>query len=84
VQPLAVLFSAGAAEVFRELPAAVQRRAERSIVWAWVYPKMFGVRRRGLMQGYRYFAVEGYLFYYSFTSDEPRTSAILPGRMAPA
>jgi hypothetical protein len=42
---------------------------------------MYPVRLRGLMKGYRYFVVEGYLFYYSVTSAEVRISAILPGRM---
>jgi len=36
------------------------------------------------MEGYRYFVVERYLFYYSVTSSEIRISAILPGSMPQA
>ena len=45
---------------------------------------MYSRRRRGMMRGYRYFTVKGYLFYYSFTAEDLRVAAILPGRMEQA
>lgn len=84
MRPLAVFFSAGAAEVFRELPPAVQRQAERSIALAALYPQMYTTRRSGVMKSYRYFTSKGYLFYYQFTDQELRVAAIIPGRMEQA
>jgi plasmid stabilization system protein ParE len=76
-----VLFSAGASEIFAELPEAVKRRAARSIELLASHPRMYPARRRGIMSGYRYFNVCGVLFYYSVSSQEVRIAAILPGRM---
>jgi hypothetical protein len=42
---------------------------------------MYPVRRRGIMRGYRYFVVYGFLFYYTVSSVEIRIAAILPGGM---
>jgi plasmid stabilization system protein ParE len=81
---LKVAFSDSAAEVFRELPAPVQRQAERCIALAAVFPRMYATRGFGLMQGYRYFTSKGYLFYYRFTQEELRIAAIIPGRMEAA
>ena len=67
--------------MFRELPAAVQQTAARSISLAASYPKMYPVRRRGVMEGYRYFRAKDYLFYYSSAGEELRIAAIIPGRM---
>jgi plasmid stabilization system protein ParE len=79
-----VLFGDGVEELFLALPANAQAQAANSINRLAVFPKMFPVRRRGLMKGYRYFIAEGYLFYYSVASDEIRVSAIIPGRMRQA
>jgi plasmid stabilization system protein ParE len=79
-----ILFSAGASEIFATLPEAVKRRAAHSIELLADNPRMYPVRRRGLMQGYRYFVAYGVLFYYSASSTEIRISAILPGRMRQA
>jgi len=45
---------------------------------------MYPLRRRGLMKGYRFFAVFDNLFYYSVSSTEIRIAAIIPGRMRDA
>jgi len=37
-----------------------------------------------LFKGYRYFAVEGYLFFYLISSSEIKITAILPGWMRDA
>jgi len=63
-----VLFSAGASEVFAELPEAVKRRAARSMELLVSQPRMYPVRRRGIMRGYRYFVAHGVLFYDSIFS----------------
>ena len=76
-----VLFSAGASEIFEALPLPVKRRAARSIELLAAQPRMYPVRRRGVMRGYRYFVAHGFLFYYSVSSGEVRIAGILPGRM---
>jgi plasmid stabilization system protein ParE len=76
-----VLFSAGASDIFAELPETVKRRAARSIELLATQPQMYPARRRGIMRGYRYFVAHGVLFYYSVSSEEVRIAAILPGRM---
>ena len=76
-----VLFSAGAAEIFASLPGPVKRKAARSIELLTSQPRIYPVRRRGIMRGYRYFVAHGVLFYYSVSSAEVRIAAILPGRM---
>jgi hypothetical protein len=67
-----VLFAEGVPEIFRELPREIQWRAAESIELISAFPLMYPVRRRGIMRGYRYFAVGRFLFYYSVTSDEIR------------
>lgn len=76
-----VLFSEEASEIFAELPEAVKHRAARSIELLSSHPRMFPLRSRGIMRGYRYFVARGVLFYYSVSSVEVRIAAILPGRM---
>jgi plasmid stabilization system protein ParE len=76
-----VLFADGLPDVFNNLPEPVKRHAARSIDLLASQPRMYPIRRRGLMRGYRYFVIDDYLFYYSVTSAEVRISAIIPGRM---
>ncbi len=76
-----ILFAATAAEAFAELPESTRRRAAVSIELLGRHPKMYPVRRRGLMRGYRYFVAGRHLFYYSLTSGEVRITAIIPGLM---
>ena len=78
---MTVLFSAGASEIFANLPEPVKRRAVHSIELPAFNPHMYPIRRRGVMRGYRYFVAYSVLFYYSASSTEVRISAILPGRM---
>jgi len=76
-----VVFAATAAEAFGELPKPVQERAAVSFGLLESHPKMYPVRRRGIMRGYRYFVAGAYLFYYSLSSSEIRITAIIPGVM---
>jgi plasmid stabilization system protein ParE len=76
-----VLFSTGASEIFARLPEPVKRRAAGSIELLASNPRMYPIRRRGIMRGYRYFGAHSVLFYYSVSSAEIRIAAILPGRM---
>jgi plasmid stabilization system protein ParE len=73
-----VLFKEAAAEAFSELPRETQRRAVRSIKLISTFPRMFPLRDRGLMRGYRYFVVGRFLFYYSVSAVELRIAAIIP------
>ncbi|HEY3825285.1 MAG TPA: type II toxin-antitoxin system RelE/ParE family toxin, partial [Bryobacteraceae bacterium] len=61
-------FSRDAAETIAELPAVVARNAVAKIELLKNHPYMYPIRRVGIMRGYRYFAVFGYLFYYSVSS----------------
>jgi plasmid stabilization system protein ParE len=76
-----VLFSSGAAEVFGELPDKTKQHAARSLDLLAVHPRMYPVRRRGLMRGFRYFVADRHLFYYSIAGDEIRVTAIIPAAM---
>ena len=76
-----VLFGDGVAELFSTLPRAVQKEAARSLDLIKAFPRMYPIRRQGLMRGYRYFVVKDYLFYYRLSSSEIHVSAIIPGRM---
>ena len=78
---MTILFGDGVEELFLELPRSVQVQAAESINRLALYPRMYPIRRRGIMKGYRYFIAHGYLFYYAVSSDLVRISAILPGRM---
>jgi hypothetical protein len=55
----------GVSEIFALLPEPVKRRAARSIELLVSNPRMYPVRRRGIMCGYRYFIADSVLFYYS-------------------
>jgi len=79
-----VLFSDDAAEIFGTLPIDVRRRAANSIELIATFPRMYPVRRRGLMRGYRYFLSGRFLFYYSIASSEIRVTAIIPALMKQA
>jgi plasmid stabilization system protein ParE len=76
-----ILFAAAAAEAFAELPESTKRRAGGSIELLEQHPRMYPVRRRGLMRGYRCFVAGRHLFYYSLSSGEVRITAIIPGVM---
>jgi plasmid stabilization system protein ParE len=76
-----VLFADGVPELFAELPREVQRRAAHSIELISAFPRMYPVRRRGLMRKYRHFVVGRFLFYYSVAATEIRITAIIPAAM---
>jgi plasmid stabilization system protein ParE len=76
-----VLLADGVEEIFGELPESVKLQAARSIDLLSSFPRMYPVRRRGLMRGYRYFVADRHLFYYSVTSSEVRLAAIIPAAM---
>jgi len=78
---LKISFSEEAREAFAELPDAVILRASGSIELLPTHPRMYPVRRIGIMKGYRYFMAYRTLFYYSVTSDEIRITGIIPGYM---
>ena len=65
---MTVLFADGVSEIFGELPARVQQRASHSIELLRSHPRIYPIRRRGLMRGYRYFIAGRYLFYYSMSA----------------
>jgi plasmid stabilization system protein ParE len=68
-------------ETFAELPKSIKEKAAKSIELLQEYPRMYPVRQRGLMRGYRYFAAGRHLVYYSLTSQEVRIAAVIPGAM---
>jgi len=76
-----ILLSEGAAEAFAELPESTKKRAARSIELLVQHPRIYPVRRRGVMKGYRYFIARGHLVYYGLSSDEVRIAAIIPAVM---
>ena len=76
-----ILFAEAAAEAFAELPESTRRKAASLIELLQQHPRMYPVRRRGLMRGYRYFAASRHLVYYSLKSQEVRITAIIPGAM---
>jgi plasmid stabilization system protein ParE len=76
-----ILFSQAAAEAFDELPQSTKRKAAGSIELLLQHPRMYPVRRRGLMRGYRYFGAGRHLVYYSVNAQEVRIAAIIPGAM---
>ena len=76
-----VLFADWVPEVFAELPQDVRRRAAQSIELISDFPRMYPVRRRGLMRGYHYFVAGRFLFYYSVAATEIRMTAIIPASM---
>ena len=76
-----IVFAEAAAEAFAELSQSTKRKAASSIELLEQHPRMYPVRRRGLMRGYRYFAAARHLVYYSVNSQEVRIAAIIPGAM---
>ena len=76
-----ILFAQAAAEAFTELPQSTKTKAASSIELLVQHPRMYPLRRRGLMRGYRYFAAGRHLVYYSVNSQEVRIAAIIPGAM---
>ena len=76
-----VLFAEAAAKAFAELPQSTKRKAASSIELPEQHPRIYPVRRRGIMRGYRYFAAGRHLVYYSLNSQEVRITAIIPGAM---
>jgi plasmid stabilization system protein ParE len=76
-----VLFATGVAEVFEELPESTKRRAAHSLDLLAFHPRMYPIRRHGLMRGYHYFVADRHLFYYSIAGDEIRLTAIIPAAM---
>ena len=76
-----ILFAPAPAESFAELPEPTKRKAARSLDLLQNQPRMYPVRRRGLMRGYRYFIAGRHLFYYSLSEQEVRITAIIPGVM---
>jgi plasmid stabilization system protein ParE len=76
-----ILFAEAAAEAFAELPHSTKSKASSSIELLAQYPRMYPVRRRGLMRGYRYFVAGKHLIYYSVSSQEVRVTAIIPDAM---
>jgi len=79
-----ILFAEAAAEAFAELPQSTKKQAASSIELLEQHPRMYPLRRRGLMRGYRYFAAGRHLVYYSVSSQEVRIAAIIPGAMGRA
>jgi plasmid stabilization system protein ParE len=79
-----ILFAAAAAEAFDELPESTKRKAARSFELLEEHPRMYPVRRRGLMRGYRYLVAGRHLIYYSVNSREVRITAVIPGAMRQA
>jgi len=47
-------------------------------------PRMYPVRQRGLLRGYRYFIAGKHLFYHRLYSQQVLITAILPGAMRDA
>jgi plasmid stabilization system protein ParE len=70
-----VLFSAGASEIFTQLPEPVKRRAARSIELLASNPMCIQSGDGAFMRGYRYFVAHSVLFYYSVSSTEIRISS---------
>jgi plasmid stabilization system protein ParE len=76
-----VLFAEGVPEIFAGLPREAQMHAARSIELLSSFPRMYPLRRRGVMRGYRYFVAGRFLFYYSVAATEIRVTAIIPASM---
>lgn len=76
-----ILFAAAADDAFAELPQSTKNRAAGSIELLRQHPRMYPIRRRGLMRGYRYFVADEHLFYYTVSSEEIRIAAVIPGVM---
>lgn len=76
-----LVFCAEVLEVFEELPERSKRKAADVLDLLIRFPRMFAVRRKGILRGYRCFEVDQSLFYYEISSREIRLVAILPGMM---
>ncbi|MCC6585928.1 MAG: type II toxin-antitoxin system RelE/ParE family toxin [Bryobacterales bacterium] len=81
---MTILFSAAAAEAFSELPESAKRTATRCLDLLAHHPRMYPLRRRGIMRGYRYFVAGRYLFYYRLANEEVQVTALIPGVMRDA
>ena len=81
---MTLILGDGVPEIFEALPRPIQQEAARLLRLLLTQPRMYPVRLRGLMKGYRYFSVDGYLFYYQVSSSQVRLSAVIPGRMRQA
>ena len=81
---MTVLFADGLPEIFTALPESTKRKAAQSIDLLSMHPRMYPIRRRGLMRGYRYFIADRFLFYDSVSSIEVRLAAIIPAAMRQA
>ena len=67
---MTILFATAAAEAFAELPQSTTNKAATSLELLEQHPRMYPVRRRGLMRGYQYFAAGRHLIYYKVSSQE--------------
>jgi len=76
-----VVLSTEVLEAFGELPVPTQRKASDLFRLVTRFPRMFRIRKRGLLRGYRFFEVDRRIFYYEVSSTEVRIIGILPGMM---
>ena len=81
---MTVLFAEDLLKVFGELPETRKHQAAQCIEPLASHPRMYPIRRRGLMRGYRYFIAGRFLFYYSIAGDEVRMTAVIPAAMRQA
>ena len=81
---MTVLFADGLPEIFAALPEDAKRNAARSIDLLSTHPRMYPIRRRGLLRGYRYLIADRFLFYPAVSSIEIRIAAIIPAAMRQA
>jgi plasmid stabilization system protein ParE len=80
-RPVTILFGDSAAELFEELPEDIKHEARQSMELLMFNPRMYQVRRRGIMRGRRAFLAGRYFFCYLVSSAEIRIDAILPAGM---
>ena len=76
-----IVFCEEVLKVFGELPERSKRKAAGVLDLLIRFPRMFTVRRKVILRGYRCFEVDQSLFYYEFNSKEIRLVGILPGMM---
>ena len=78
---MTVLFAEGVPDIFADIPREAQLRAAHSIELLSSFPRMYPMRRRGVMRGYRYFVAGRFLFYYAVAVTEIRITAVIPAGM---
>ena len=78
---MTILFAECAAETFSQVSEATKKKAAASLELLLYHPKMYPVRRRGPMRGYRYFLAGRHLFYNRLSSTEMHITAIVPAVM---